>query len=235
LVRFNRSEQIEFNFRSRAPKGSPKGVLFEFLNSNQLISKKEAIIIAISSYWSPQAFQSEQTKDLKQLQKIALDSIYRIACHQKELEETYQLNSEELSPLSGSEVLQFKGYPSRSHIEFHFRCQPSIHSNTGILLNFINQEQLMTKKELFFKSVAAYWLTAAYVYCRDLDFEQLRFIAQSSVNSLRLHIQYLQQYYDLNWMPLAQIQAFSPIASETVSPGDTTSIGDLDNAIANWG
>jgi hypothetical protein len=71
---------VEFRLRSRVKTDSPEAMLFKYLNSrNTLYPAKDMVIIAISSYWLPLAYQAEeQPVDLEPHIRACL---YRLQLH----------------------------------------------------------------------------------------------------------------------------------------------------------
>ncbi|MEJ6486124.1 hypothetical protein N0Y54_33515 [Nostoc punctiforme UO1] len=71
---------VEFRLRSRVKADSPEAMLFKYLNSrNTLYPAKDMVIIAISSYWLPLAYQAqEQPVDLEPHIRACL---YRLQLH----------------------------------------------------------------------------------------------------------------------------------------------------------
>ena len=71
---------VEFRLRSRVKADSPEAMVIKYLNSrNTLYPAKDMVIIAISSYWLPLAYQAEeQPVDLEQHIRGCL---YRLQLH----------------------------------------------------------------------------------------------------------------------------------------------------------
>lgn len=71
---------VEFRLRSRVKTDSSEAMLFKYLNSrNTLYPAKDMVIIAISSYWLPLAYQAqEQPVDLEPHIRACL---YRLQLH----------------------------------------------------------------------------------------------------------------------------------------------------------
>ncbi|MHC5917641.1 MAG: hypothetical protein ACYTXE_43210 [Nostoc sp.] len=71
---------VEFRLRSRVKTDSPEAMLFKYLNSrNTLYPAKDMVMIAISSYWLPLAYQAqEQPVDIEPHIRACL---YRLQLH----------------------------------------------------------------------------------------------------------------------------------------------------------
>jgi len=87
-----------------------------------------------------------------------------------------------------------------SRINFIFRCQPEHSCEYGALLDFINRETEMPKKELILTTLACFWLPFALDYRGNISKEDLRKRALFAVYKLKLHI-----YHILNSFDIAQI------------------------------
>lgn len=92
-------------------------------------------------------------------------------------------------------------------VQFYFRCQSRLNTKHGILLQYLNQEELIfSKKERILQALLAYWLPLAYKKRGGLSREQLRQIAEQAIYGLRIHITYLEETFGIASQPLAPSQ-----------------------------
>ncbi|UKP01034.1 hypothetical protein [Nostoc sp. UHCC 0870] len=76
-------EDVEFRLRSRVKSNSPEAMLIRYLNSrNTLYPARDMVMIAISSYWLPLAYQAED-------QPIDLEPHIRACLYRLELHSSY--------------------------------------------------------------------------------------------------------------------------------------------------
>ena len=89
-------------------------------------------------------------------------------------------------------------------VNFVFRQQPKKTSKYSILLTYINQNEVnLTRRDRILQPMSAFWLPFAYQQATDLCLEELQQIARSSIYQLKLHIQYLEDSFGLNTLPIS--------------------------------
>ena len=89
-------------------------------------------------------------------------------------------------------------------VNFVFRQQPKKTSKYGILLTYINKDEInLTRCDRILQPMSAFWLPFAYQQATDLCLEELQQIARSSIYQLKLHIQYLEDSFGLNTLPIS--------------------------------
>ncbi|MBD2303399.1 hypothetical protein H6G80_33645 [Nostoc sp. FACHB-87] len=78
-------QDVEFRLRARVDTSSYEAMLIKYLNSkNTLYPAKDMVMIAITSYWLPLAYQTMQQKSPDLEQQIRA-CIYRLQLHQEYL------------------------------------------------------------------------------------------------------------------------------------------------------
>jgi hypothetical protein len=123
---------------------------------------------------------------------------------------------------------------SPNKVNFVFRQQPKKTSKYGILLTYINQDEInLTRSDRILQPMSAFWLPFAYQRATDLCLEELQQIARSSIYQLKLHIQYLEDSFGLNTLPISlePTQADYPIVSH--HPLDDQGFGEVTEDFSN--
>lgn len=87
----------------------------------------------------------------------------------------------------------------RKQVNFSFRCQPREGTKNGILLTYLNEDAAdMTRAERILHPLVAFWLPFAYQHCTDASSDELQRVARSSINLLKLQIEYIEECFGLN-------------------------------------
>ncbi len=87
----------------------------------------------------------------------------------------------------------------RKQVNFYFRCQPREGTKNGILLNYLNEDSAdMTRTERILHPLVAFWLPFAYQHSTNASSDELQRIARSSINLLKLQIEYIEECFGLN-------------------------------------
>ena len=87
----------------------------------------------------------------------------------------------------------------RKQVNFSFRSQPREGTKNGILLTYLNEDSAdMTRTERILHPLVAFWLPFAYQHCADVSSEELQRVARSSINLLKLQIEYIEDCFGLN-------------------------------------
>jgi hypothetical protein len=87
----------------------------------------------------------------------------------------------------------------RKQVNFSFRCQPREGTKNGILLTYLNEDAAdMTRAERILHPLVAFWLPFAYQHCTDVSSDELQRVARSSINLLKLQIEYIEECFGLN-------------------------------------
>ena len=81
---------------------------------------------------------------------------------------------------------------------FTFRYQPPSFSKYEILLNYINEEKEMTKKEFILNSLSSLWMPFAYSSCSNISEKELKQHTLFAIYKLKLHIQLLENTFEIN-------------------------------------
>ncbi len=107
-VKIGSEKKVDFSFRTRPLIQTTDGILFNFLNAEVVMSKKEAIMMALSTYWSSLAYQYRQELSCQRLQQIAANGIYRLELHKRSHQEILEIidfkgDNREISPLKKAE------------------------------------------------------------------------------------------------------------------------------------
>ncbi len=89
-------------------------------------------------------------------------------------------------------------------MDFIFRTQPLINTPDGILLDFLNAEVIMSKKEAIMTALSPLWLSKACQNCQKFPQSQLSKIVKNSIARIDLHLHYLQQTFGINLIPKTQ-------------------------------
>lgn len=87
----------------------------------------------------------------------------------------------------------------RKQVNFSFRCQPREGTKNGILLTYLNEDAAdMTRADRILHPLVAFWLPFAYQHCTDASSDELQRLARSSINLLKLQIEYIEECFGLN-------------------------------------
>jgi hypothetical protein len=71
-------ESIEIRFRCHAKKESGKGLLFEFLQNDEIFTSKEMILQAIKAYWMPVAMAKTTHFSEEEIEYVGLRAIQEL-------------------------------------------------------------------------------------------------------------------------------------------------------------
>ena len=81
-------ENLEFRLRTRVQQESPEAILLSYLNSKDtLYPAKDMVMIALTSYWLPLAYQAVGKGNKQKLEPHIRSCIYRLKLHQQYLQE----------------------------------------------------------------------------------------------------------------------------------------------------
>lgn len=126
---------------------------------------------------------------------------------------------------------------SQEQINFIFRCQPKKSSKYGVLVNYINNEEEMAKNELILTSLASLWLPFAYNSCPGISEKELKKHALFAIHKLKLHIQFLEDTFDLDthtYLPLAKTEHEKSISNGWHQSKNIESFEDLHDEFTDF-
>ena len=107
------SERVNLNFRYQAEPFSQYEILFNYINGEKDILKKQLILSSLSSLWMPFAYSCFDMSE-KELKQQALFAVYKLKLHIHLIENTFGLHSNDFVDISTEHIENGNGL-SRVH------------------------------------------------------------------------------------------------------------------------